>query len=222
MEEFYRILNNNRAWVDRMTTQDPNFFGDLAKGQTPTFLFIGCADSRVPANEITGTGPGEMFVHRNIANQVFPNDMNMLSVVQYGIEALDIKHIIVCGHYGCGGVKAGCSSAHHGLVDNWLGQIRGLNTRYHNELSRLRDEETRHRRMVDLSVVLQVFNLTGTPTIREAWERGTRPKIHGLVYDLAEGLLQPLVVGIDSPEAAWPLENPWQLLEATRPLIEAR
>ena len=190
------ILRNNRAWVSRKKLEDPEFFHHLAEGQEPNYLFVGCADSRVPANEITGTGPGEMFVHRNIANQVFSNDMNLLSVLQYGVDALQIQHIIVCGHYGCGGVKAGCSHESHGLVDNWLGQIQHLHEVFRIPLLSLEDDEARHKRMVELSVLAQVRNLGRTPIVREAWARGQRLMLHGLVYDINEGLLMPLVAGV--------------------------
>ncbi len=198
MQSFYQILQNNRAWVGRMTGVDPQFFTRLSEGQSPTFLFIGCADSRVPANEITGTGPGDMFVHRNIANQAFNNDLNLLSVLQYAVDVLQVRHVIVCGHYGCGGVKAGCEGNTHGLVDHWLSQVRELQFVHRAHLDALPDDDARHKRMVQLNVLRQVRNLASTPILQLAWERGRRPYLHGLVYDLEDGILDPLVVGMDS------------------------
>jgi carbonic anhydrase len=198
VQSFYQILQNNRAWVGRMTGVDPQFFTRLSEGQSPTFLFIGCADSRVPANEITGTGPGDMFVHRNIANQAFNNDLNLLSVLQYAVDVLQVRHVIVCGHYGCGGVKAGCEGNTHGLVDHWLSQVRELQFVHRAHLDALPDDDARHKRMVQLNVLRQVRNLASTPILQLAWERGRRPYLHGLVYDLADGILDPLVVGMDS------------------------
>jgi carbonic anhydrase len=198
VEAIRKILDNNKAWVRTMTDRDPGFFEVLAKGQSPNYLFIGCSDSRVPANEITGTGPGEMFVHRNIANQIFPSDLSMLSVLQYAVEVLDVKHVIVCGHYGCGGVKAGCGPAVNGTVDHWLGQVRELNFVFQSRLAQLPDDEQRHRMMVQLSVLRGVRNLANTPIVQNMWKRGPRPMLHGLVYDIRDGLLDPLVIGLDS------------------------
>lgn len=208
MHRIAKIFENNEQWVKSTLARDPDFFTRSAKGQAPNYLFIGCADSRVPANEITGTGPGEMFVHRNIANQAFPSDLNLLSVLQYAVEVLDIDHIIVCGHYGCGGVQAGCSAPVHGLVDYWLGQIRELNYAYKTKLADL-DEGARHRRMVELNVLKQVRNLSRTPVIQHAWNKGKRPMLHGFVYDLADGLLDPLVVGVECKPTADSLNDLW-------------
>jgi carbonic anhydrase len=202
MEHFNRILENNRKWVSSKLAENPQFFSRLAEGQEPHFLFIGCSDSRVPADAITGTGPGEMFVHRNIANQVFPSDINVLSVLQYAVEVLDVEHVIVCGHYGCGGVKAATGPAHNGLVDNWLGTIRDVLRWNAAELEAIDDEKLRLNRLVELNVIQQVYNLSRTPAVQQAWEKRRRPLLHGLVYELAEGLLRPLVVAVDSNEKA--------------------
>jgi carbonic anhydrase len=202
-DDLYRLLNNNRQWVRECLDADPEYFRRSARSQTPEFLFIGCSDSRVPANEITGTQPGEMFVHRNIANQVFPNDINMLSVLQYAVEVLDVKHVIVCGHYECGGVKAAAQKGvHYGLVDNWLSEIRTIERLHGRELEAMTDQTARLNRLGELNVIQQVYNLTLTPVVRQAWERGRRPQLHGLIYSLENGLLKELVREVDTPEAA--------------------
>ncbi len=203
MKNYQRLFDANRAWVRERTTADPEFFRRSAGEQTPHFLFIGCSDSRVPANEITGTEPGEMFVHRNIANQVFPNDINMLSVLQYAVEVLDVKHVLVCGHYECGGVKAAAQrEVHYGLVDYWLSNIRTIQRLHNRELEAMADPGARMNRLGELSVIHQVYNLTLTPVVRQAWERGQRPVLHGLIYSLENGLLKELVSGIDTPKEA--------------------
>ena len=203
MNNYLRLFDNNRNWVRERTAADPDFFKRSAGEQTPHFLFIGCSDSRVPANEITGTQPGEMFVHRNIANQVFPNDLNVLSVLQYAVEVLDVKHVMVCGHYECGGVKAAAQrGVHYGLVDNWLSEIRTLERLNLRELDAMSDPKARLGRLAELNVLHQVYNLTLTPVVRQAWERGQRPVLHGLIYSLENGLLKELVSGVDTPEEA--------------------
>lgn len=208
MSDLRRLLENNRQWVRERLDADPDYFMRNAKSQTPEFLFIGCSDSRVPANEITGTEPGEMFVHRNIANQVWPNDLNVLSVLQYAVEVLDVRHVIVCGHYECGGVKAAAQSeAHFGLVDNWLGEIRTTERMHRQELDALPTSDARLNRLGELNVIYQVHNLTLTPVIRQAWERGRRPTLHGLIYSLQNGLLKELVHSINSSEEADALQQ---------------
>ena len=204
------LLRGNKAWVETTTSKDPEFFKRLAKNQKPEFLFIGCSDSRVPANALTGTGPGEMFVHRNIANQFFPHDLNCLSVLQYAVEVLDVSCVVVCGHYGCGGVKAAGSQSFYGVVDHWLGELRSLRERYHTLLEEL-PEEDRHRRHVELSVLQQVYNLTLTPVLRQAWQKGNRPTVAGLVYDIEEGILHKLVSNLSSVEQAGKLMPDWQM-----------
>jgi carbonic anhydrase len=202
MEEFRRIIAGNRAWSARVMAENPAFFSESAQRQEPLFLYIGCADSRVPANSITGTKPGELFVHRNIANLVMPSDINAMSVLQYAVEVLDVKHILVTGHYGCGGVKAAMSGQQHGLVDHWLGPIRNVLRWNAQELNAIADQQARFDRLVELNVLEQLYHLSETPIIQQAWARGRRPLLHGLVYGLNDGLLHELATGIDSQDAA--------------------
>lgn len=201
MEDLNRILENNRLFASEINRNDPGFFERNAGKQEPHFLFIGCADSRVPLEMLTGVLPGEMFVHRNIANQVIPADLNLLSVLQYAVEVLDVKHVIVCGHLQCGGVAAAMQDHPYGLVDHWLSGIRETRRRHADELRGLRSEAERFERMVELNVLRQVHNLSRTPIVQEAWKRGPRPLLHGMVYGLRDGLLKVLVSEVDSPEA---------------------
>ena len=187
-----QIFENNRNWVADKTAQDPEYFTKMVGAQAPAHLFIGCADSRVPANEITGTGPGEMFVHRNIANMVVHTDINLLSVLQYAVEVLKVKHVIVCGHYGCGGVKAAMGNTQFGLIDNWLTNIRDVIRLHEADLLRLQDEDARWRRLVELNVIEQVQNLSKTSIIQNAMKTENPPQLHGWVYDLSDGLLKNL------------------------------
>jgi len=186
------ILANNRQWVTTKNAEDPEFFKRLADGQKPRYLFIGCSDSRVPASGITGTGPGEMFVHRNIANMVVHTDMNLLSVLQYAVEVLGVQDILVCGHYGCGGVAAAAANKQYGLIDNWLVNIRDVVRLHETELLRISDEKQRLRRLVELNVVEQVQNLAKTNIIQNAMRGDNPPRLHGLVYDIADGVLKDL------------------------------
>ena len=188
------ILDNNKEWVAAKNAQDPNFFHNLANGQTPRYLFIGCSDSRVPASGITGTGPGEMFVHRNIANMVVHTDMNLLSVLQYAVEVLGVQDILIVGHYGCGGVAAAASNKQYGLIDNWLVNIRDVVRLHETELLRISDEKQRLRRMVELNVIEQIHNLAKTNIIQNAMRGDKPPRLHGLVYDIADGVLKDLKV----------------------------
>ncbi len=188
------ILANNRQWVAARNAEDPQFFKRLADGQQPRYLFIGCSDSRVPASGITGTGPGEMFVHRNIANLVVHSDMNLLSVLQYAVEVLGVQDILVCGHYGCGGVAAAASNRQYGLIDNWLVNIRDVVRLHEMELLRIPDEKQRLRRLVELNVMEQVRNLAKTNIIQNALRSEKPPRLHGLVYDIADGVLKDLAV----------------------------
>ena len=189
------ILANNRVWVAQKNAQDPGFFQRLADGQQPKYLFIGCSDSRVPASGITGTGPGEMFVHRNIANLVVHTDMNLLSVLQYAVEVLGVKDIMVVGHYGCGGVAAAATNKQYGLIDNWLINIRDVIRLHEKEYSSITDEKQRARRLVELNVIEQVRNLAKTNIIQNARKGDNPPRLHGLVYDIADGVLKDLEVG---------------------------
>lgn len=200
MENLQRLFDNNRALVAEITKTDPAFFERRAGKQEPHFLFIGCADSRVPIETLTGVLPGEMFVHRNIANQALATDLNLLSVLQYAVEVLDVKHVIVCGHYQCGGVKAAMGDQSFGLVDHWLAGIRDQVKRHHSELESERDEQARFNRVVELNVLRQVYNLSRTPVVQNSWKRGVRPLLHGIVYDIHDGLLKPIVLQVDSDE----------------------
>ena len=194
------IFVNNRKWVEEKLATDPEYFNRLAKGQKPRYLFIGCSDSRVPASAITGTGPGEMFVHRNIANLVVHSDMNLLSVLQYAVEVLGVQDIMVVGHYGCGGVAAAASDKQYGLIDNWLTHIRDVIRLHETEFLRVQDEEARLRRLVELNVIEQVRNLAKTNIIQNARKGSNPPRLHGLVYDVRDGLLHDLRVEDDLAE----------------------
>lgn len=199
MPELYdTLLKNNKKWVEEVTEKDPDFFSNLSKGQTPPVLWIGCADSRVPANVITGTQPGEIFVHRNIANMVIHTDMNMLSVLDYAVNVLYIRHIIVCGHYGCGGVRAAMNNTQNGIIDNWICHIKDVYRLHHEELSQIADEEARYNRLVELNVVEQVLDLAKTSIVQNAW-KGDKPLwLHGWVYSLDNGLVKDLDVNYGS------------------------
>lgn len=191
---YNNLLNGNKEWVARMKQEDPNFFDKLAKGQNPPVLWIGCADSRVPANEITGTKPGSIFVHRNIANMVVHSDMNMLSVLDYAVNVLKVKHVIVCGHYGCGGVLAAMGNKQFGLIDNWLRHIKDVYRLHRDELDGITDIEMRAKRFVELNVIEQVFDLSKTSIIQNSWQANELPEIHGWVYDISNGIIKDLDV----------------------------
>jgi carbonic anhydrase len=198
MQVYSSLLEGNRQWVKEMTDKDPNFFTKLVSGQSPEVLWIGCSDSRVPANEITKTQPGDIFVHRNIANMVVHSDMNLLSVLDYSVNILKVKHVIVCGHYGCGGVKAAMGNGQNGLVDNWLRHIKDVYRIYNDELDAIENEEDRSNRLVELNVMEQVFNVSKTSTIQNNWKDRNYPIIHGWVYSLETGLIKDLEVSIDN------------------------
>ncbi|MBE2289432.1 MAG: carbonate dehydratase [Chitinophagaceae bacterium] len=191
---YKKLLENNKTWVNDMTRDDPDYFKKMSKGQSPEYLWIGCSDSRVPANEVTGTKPGELFVHRNIANMVVHNDLNLLSVLAYAVEVLKVKHIIVCGHYGCGGVEAAMSNRQYGLIDHWLRNIKEVYRIHQDELEEIDDYTQRLRRFVELNVVEQVRDLSKTPTIQNAWRKGQQLYIHGWVYDIHNGFINDLEV----------------------------
>lgn len=195
MSNFYKkILDNNKQWVESQLALDPDYFNDLSKGQNPPLLWIGCSDSRVPANEIIGAKPGEVFVHRNIANLVIHTDMNMLSVLDYAVNALKVKHIIVCGHYGCGGVKAAMGNESIGIIDNWIRHIKDLFRIHQDELLSIEDEEKRFNRLVELNVVEQVYDLAKTSIVQNAWKIGQELSLHGWVYGLNSGYVTDLDV----------------------------
>ena len=198
MKLYKSLLDGNKEWVRERLEQDPLYFERLSKGQSPQFLWIGCSDSRVPANEITRTQPGDIFEHRNIANMVVHSDMNLLSVLDYAVNILKVKHVIVCGHYGCGGVKAAMENEQFGLVDNWLRFIKDVYRMHNQELESIRDEEKRFDRFVELNVIEQVFDLTSTTIIQNAWRERNGPAVHGWVYSLKTGLIKDLNVSFDS------------------------
>lgn len=193
MKIYEKLLLENKAWAKEMMEEDPGFFERLVNIQTPEFLWIGCSDSRVPPNEITQTRPGEIFIHRNIANMVVHTDLNMLSVLQYAVEVLKVKHIIVCGHYGCGGVKAAMSRQSLGLINKWLRNIKDV-YRYHQaEVDECASEDEKLNKLIELNVREQVYNLAKTSIVQKAWKKFNAPHIHGWVYDLHDGLLRPQI-----------------------------
>lgn len=198
METYKKLLEGNRVWVQERLQEDPDFFERLSQGQSPQILWIGCSDSRVPANEITRTMPGDIFVHRNIANMVVHSDMNMLSVLDYAVNILRVKHVIVCGHYGCGGVKAAMTNEQYGLVDNWLRHIRDVYRLHQDELDAIGDVEERFKRFVEVNVEEQVLDLSKTSIVQNAWKNRNEPKIHGWVYSLKTGLIKDLGVSCDN------------------------
>ncbi|MBA3989251.1 carbonate dehydratase [Aliidiomarina maris] len=199
MPKIKELLNNNRKWADRMVNEDPDFFNRLVNQQKPEYLWIGCSDSRVPANQIVGMAPGELFVHRNVANQVVQTDFNCLSVIQYAVEALKVKHILVVGHYGCGGVAASMENTAHGLVDNWLFPIKDVYREHRKELENLA-YDPRLDRLCELNVIEQVRNLAKSHTVQEAWNRGQPLTIHGWIYSVKDGLVRDLEVTMSDKE----------------------
>lgn len=193
MKSYDVLLNENKSWAAKKLADDPDYFNRLAHLQTPEFLWIGCSDSRVPANEITGTQPGEIFVHRNVANLVINNDVNLLSVLDYAVNHLKVKHVIVCGHYGCGGIKAAITN--HDLkpiLNMWLRNIKDVYRIYRAELDAITDETAKANRLTELNVQEQVFNLAKTSTIQRAWKQEQRPDLHGWVYGLENGIIKPV------------------------------
>ncbi|MFG1497308.1 carbonate dehydratase [Saccharospirillum sp. HFRX-1] len=188
------LLKNNREWAERIKSEDPDFFRQLAEQQKPEFLWIGCADSRVPANEIMGLMPGEVFVHRNVANLVVHTDLNCLSVIQFAVEVLKVKHIIVTGHYGCGGVAAALKNQRLGLIDNWLRHIQDIMKLYGKYFDAIPDEATRISRLCEVNVMAQVQSLSETTIVQQAWDEGQKLTIHGWIYGLEDGILKDLGV----------------------------
>ena len=195
-ESYQRLLTGNKNWSEAKMKQDPDFFKNLTLGQNPEYLWIGCSDSRVPANEITGTKSGEMFVHRNIANMVVHTDMNLLSVLYYAVEVLHVKHIIVCGHYGCGGVIAAMTNNNNGFVNDWLRNIKEVYKKHENELKSIADLKERENRLVELNVIEQVHNLCKTMVVQKAWNK-RELQVHGWVYGFNNGLITDLKVMMD-------------------------
>ncbi len=204
MHSYERLLLENKAWAKEQKSRDPEFFTRLENQQTPEFLWIGCSDSRVPPNQITNTQPGEMFIHRNIANLVVNTDINLLSVLQYAVDVLKVKHVIVCGHYGCGGVKAAMTQKRFGIIDNWLKEIKDVYRMYQDEITDIETEDERFDHMVELNVREQVFNLAKTTIIQKAWKEEQRPQLHGWVYRLSDGIIKP-VCEMDSNSPIDPL-----------------
>lgn len=200
-----RLLDSNWAWACAMTERDPQFFTRLSRQQAPEYLWIGCSDSRVPANEIVGLAPGEVFVHRNVANVVVHSDLNLLSVVQFAIEMLKVRHIIVCGHYGCGGVRAAMEGREHGLIDNWLRNIKDVYRTHQKEVDSYSDPKSRVDRMCELNVVEQVRNVCHTTIVQGAWGRGHPLSVHGWVYGLHDGIIRDLGVSVSNLSQIDPL-----------------
>lgn len=199
MDKFYKkLLENNKGWVEEKLAIDPEYFEKLAKGQQPPLLWIGCADSRVPANEIIGAQPGEVFVHRNIANMVVHSDMNMLSVLDYAVNALKVKHVIVCGHYGCGGVQAAMKNQSIGIIDNWIRHIKDVYRVNKKELDSMENEQERFDRFVELNVKEQVFDLAKTSIVQNAWHNGQELHLHGWVYGIGSGVVKDLEVNVSN------------------------
>ncbi|MFN8244835.1 MAG: carbonic anhydrase [Ferruginibacter sp.] len=192
MHTYEKLLLENKAWAKDKTLHDPEFFSRLSHLQTPEFLWIGCSDSRVPANEITGTQPGEIFVHRNIANMVVHTDVNLLSVLEYAVTQLKVKHIIVCGHYGCGGVKAAMGKHSLGIINKWLRNIKDVYRFHREEIDSLTDEQAKVDRLTELNVEEQIMNLAKTSIIQKAWKEESRPHLHGWVYGLSDGIIKPV------------------------------
>jgi carbonic anhydrase len=199
-KSYTSLLEKNKKWVAEQLEQDPEYFKKLAVGQAPEYMWIGCSDSRVPANQITGTQPGDMFVHRNIANMVVHSDMNMLSVLSYAVEVLKVKHIIVCGHYECGGVLAAMEHKQYGLIDNWLRHIKDVYKMYYNELESIADFKLRAKRLVELNVKEQVYDLCKTTIVQNAWKSGQSLAVHGWVYSIDDGIIRDMDVTFTSEE----------------------
>lgn len=193
------LLNNNQYWAQSLTARDPDYFPRLSKAQSPKYLWIGCSDSRVPANEVVGVMPGELFVHRNVANMVVSTDMNLLSVLQFAVDVLRVEHIIVCGHYGCGGVKAALSQQEYGLIDNWLRPLKGMRYQYREAFEGLTDEEELDL-LCQINVKRQVTNICHTTIVQNAWYQDRQLSVHGWIYDMNSGLIEDLDVSISNAQ----------------------
>src|SRR5262245_30212650 len=203
MHPLQALFDNNRAWAAELTRGDPDFFERLARQQAPRYLWIGCSDRRVPANQIVGLAPGELFVHRNVANVVVHTDLNCLSVLQFAVDVLRVRHIIVCGHYGCGGVLSALRDEKLGLIDNWLRHVQDVHAKHRPRLSSLGNESDRHDLLCELNVIEQVVNVSRTTVVREAWSRGQSLAVHGWIYKLSDGLLRDLGMCVTAePELA--------------------
>jgi carbonic anhydrase len=200
MKTLENLIENNRAWSAKIIEEEPDFFRKLSEQQSPRYLWIGCSDSRVPANEIVGLLPGELFVHRNVANVVVHSDLNCLSVIQYAVEALRVEHIIVCGHYGCGGVDAALRDTPLGLIDNWLRNVQDVHEKHGEMVASLDDPKEKLNRLCELNVIEQAMNVARTTIVQEAWARGQELSIHGWIYNLNDGLVRDLPIHISGPE----------------------
>ena len=198
MQLLTQLFEKNRAWAAEMTRQDPDFFRRLTNQHAPDYLWIGCSDSRVPANQIVGLLAGDMFVHRNVANVVVHTDLNCLSAIQYAVEALRVHHIIVCGHYGCGGVLAALQNKRLGLIDNWLRHVQDVGTKHRNQIDSLKSEAEQHARLCEWNVIEQVTNVSQTTIVHDAWSRGQSLSVHGWIYDLRDGLIKDLGVSVSA------------------------
>jgi carbonic anhydrase len=205
------LIKKNRAWSEKIRKENPDFFPTLSQQQAPEYLWIGCADSRVPANEICGLLPGEIFVHRNVANIVVHSDLNCLSVMQYAVDVLKVKHILVVGHYGCGGVRAALGTQKFGLIDNWLRHVQDVSAKYTDHLNCIADESDRVDRLCELNVIAQTINVAQTTIIQNAWDRGQDLSIHGWVYGLKDGLVRHLGISLSSADdLAVAVKTPWE------------
>ena len=204
MRILHQLFANNRAWAEGIRERDPDFFGKLSRQQAPDYLWIGCSDSRVPANDIVGLLPGELFVHRNVANVVVHSDLNCLSVLQFAIDVLKVEHIIVCGHYGCGGVQAALRDARLGLIDNWLGHVQDVKKKHAAQLAAIQDESRRFDRLCELNVIEQVAHVCQTSVVQDAWARGEKISVYGWIYAISDGLLRDLKIRVESPEGLVP------------------
>jgi len=211
MRTLSHLFKKNAAWAEEIEKEHPGFFSQLVAQQSPEYLWIGCADSRVPANEVVGLMPGELFVHRNVANLVNHTDLNLLSVLQYAVDVLKVKHIMVVGHYGCGGVRAAMEDQPHGLIDNWLRQVRELYLRHRAEVDALPTSSARVNRLCELNVQRQVMNVVHTTVVQEAWRRGQSLNVHGWVYALEDGLLRDLQLTITEPAELTQMEKDFYL-----------
>jgi carbonic anhydrase len=196
MKKIDKIIEGNRSWSETLRAKHPEFFEDLSKQQNPEYLWIGCSDSRVPSTQLVGMNPGEMFVHRNVANVVVHTDLNCLSVIQYAVDVLRVKHIIVCGHYGCGGIKSAMNDSKLGLIDNWLRHIQDVAEKYEPLLNKIADKHDRLDKLCELNVIEQTINVCQTTVVQSAWERGAEFAVHGLIYSLQDGLLRDLNISI--------------------------
>ena len=205
------LLRNNRAWSEKIREEDPEFFPTLSRQQAPTYLWIGCSDSRVPANEICGLLPGEVFVHRNVANIVVHSDLNCLSVMQYAVDVLKVEHVIICGHYGCGGVRAALSNQRLGLIDNWLRHVQDVIDKHRTHLTCIAEPEMRTDRLCELNVIDQVINAAQTTIVQAAWERGQALALHGWCYGLDDGLVRQIGISVsDSAELKAAMKTDWE------------